>query len=128
MNHQYVNTVTRKSGSNFYFSFFSLPQEKREAITAVYAFCREVDDAVDAPGETNPASQVARWRDEIARTYAGKPTLPLTQSLAAAIDRFGLSREYFDGILTGVAMDLEQARYPTFESLQTYCGHVAGDV
>src|SRR5690349_1512375 len=66
---RYVNNVARQSGSNFYFSFFSLPKEQREAITAVYAFCREVDDAVDRPGLQDPAQEIARWREEIARTY-----------------------------------------------------------
>jgi phytoene synthase len=128
MDNRYVKTVARRSGSNFYFSFFSLPREKREAITAVYAFCRQVDDAVDAPGQRDAAAEVARWREEVARTYAGHPTTPLTQSLAAAIGRFDLTRAYFDGILDGVAMDLERVRYPTFESLAAYCHHVAGEV
>jgi 15-cis-phytoene synthase len=128
MDNHYVNTVTRQSGSNFYFSFFSLPKEKREAITAVYAFCREVDDVVDNPGEKNPAAVLAGWKEEIARTYEGKPTRELTRSLAQAVEGFDLSRAYFDGILQGVAMDLEQKRYPTYESLSAYCYHVAGEV
>lgn len=128
MDHQYVNNVARQSGSNFYYSFFSLPKEKREAMTAVYAFCREVDDAVDDPGQTNPAGEVARWREEIARTYDGKPSLPLTKSLLEAIERFDLSRVYFDGILQGVAMDLDKTRYSSYESLAAYCYHVAGEV
>jgi len=128
MDDRSANTVTRQSGSNFYFSFFSLPKEKREAITAVYAFCREVDDAVDDPGQKDPASEVARWKAEVTRTYEGHPTMPLTHSLMAAIARFDLTRAYFDGILQGVAMDLRVTRYPTFESLDTYCHHVAGEV
>lgn len=128
MDHQYVNTVARQSGSNFYYSFFSLPKEKRAAITAVYAFCRQVDDAVDDPGQNNPAAEVKRWRDEVALTYEGKPTMPLTQSLLEAIERFDLSRVYFDGILQGVAMDLDQLRYESYEKLSTYCYHVAGEV
>lgn len=126
--HTYVETVARQSGSNFYLSFFSLPPEKREAITAVYAFCREVDDAVDAPKNESPEQAVARWRGELARTYEGHPTLPLTRSLAQAIEHFDLTRAYFDGILDGVAMDLRQTRYPTFDALSTYCYHVAGEV
>src|SRR3954462_1822788 len=110
MNNNYVHQVAHKSGSNFYVSFFSLPKPQREAITAVYAFCREVDDAVDDP-QGNPEQAVAEWRAEINRTYDGKPTLPLTRSLAAAIVNFQLSKEYFDGILDGVAMDLQQKRY-----------------
>jgi phytoene synthase len=128
MDNQYVNKVALRSGSNFYFSFFSLPKDKREAITAVYAFCREVDDAVDDPSQKDPKAEVARWREEIARTYDGHPSRPLTRSLARAIERFALTRHYFDGILQGVAMDLDQKRYPMFESLSTYCYHVAGEV
>jgi 15-cis-phytoene synthase len=124
----YVKAVARKSGSNFYLSFFSLPKAQREAITAVYAFCREVDDAVDDPAQRDPAGQVAAWREEIARTYDGKPTRPLTRSLAQAIERFQLRREYFDGILTGVSADLQVSRYASFEALSQYCYHVAGEV
>jgi len=126
--HSYVHQVTRQSGSNFYFSFFSLPKNQRRAITAVYAFCREIDDAVDAPGAKDPEQTIAGWREELARTYESKPSLPLTRSLAEAIETFDLSRSYFDGILDGVAMDLKITRYPTFESLSTYCYHVAGEV
>ena len=77
-----------------------------------------MDDAVDAPAcrqagpASDPAAEVARWREEIERTYDGHPATPLTQSLAMAIERFDLSRTYFDGILVGVAMDLEKTRYP----------------
>jgi 15-cis-phytoene synthase len=124
----YVNTVARQSGSNFYMSFFSLPKEKRQAITAVYAFCRHVDDAVDDPNQKDPAGAVAAWREEIARTFDGQPSGPLTQSLLQAIERFDLSRVYFDGILDGVAMDLKVTRYATFEALSEYCYHVAGEV
>ncbi len=137
MDHHYVNTVARQSGSNFYFSFFSLPKEKREAMTALYAFCRQVDDAVDLPDRPaglpagqarQPSDEVQFWKEEIARTYDGKPTLPLTQSLYQAIERFDLSKVYFDGILQGVAMDLEQKRYLSFQQLSAYCYHVAGEV
>jgi 15-cis-phytoene synthase len=128
MDNTYVNTVTRKSGSNFSLSFLALPKEKREAITAVYAFCREVDDAVDDPRQENPQRALAQWREELGRTYDGAPTLLLTRSLAEAIGRFGLTRSYFEGILQGVSMDLDRNRYPDFESLSTYCYHVAGEV
>ena len=124
----YVKEVARKSGSNFYFSFFSLPKEKRDAISAVYAFCREADDAVDEPGARDPRELLTEWRAEIARTYDGHPTLPLTRSLAAAIDRFNLTRTYFEGILNGCEMDLTTLRYATFEALYGYCYHVAGEV
>jgi len=127
LSNEYVKRVTRKSGSNFYLSFFSLPKPQREAMTAVYAFCREVDDAVDHP-KGNPEKAIKEWREEVERTFAGNPTKPLTKSLHAAIENFQLSREYFDGILDGVAMDLRMARYPTFEALAGYCYHVAGEV
>ncbi len=126
-NNSYVQNVTQKSGSNFYLSFFSLPKQQREAMTAVYAFCREVDDAVDEP-KGDPKEAVEEWRREIDRTYDGRPTLPLTQSLHKAIETFQLSKEYFDGILDGVAMDLRMSRYATFEALSGYIYHVAGEV
>jgi len=124
----YTKDVARKSGSNFYFSFFSLPKEKREAITAVYAFCREADDAVDEPGTHDPKVLLKAWRTEIAQTYEGHPTQPLTKSLGQAIDRFNLTRTYFDGILDGCEMDLTTLRYATFDALYQYCYHVAGEV
>jgi 15-cis-phytoene synthase len=127
MSNDYVHRVARQSGSSFYFSFFSLPKAQREAMTAVYAFCREVDDAVDDP-QGNPEQAVADWKEEIERTYDGRPTRPLTRSLLQAIERFQLDKTYFDGILTGVAMDLKLTRYPTFEALSEYCYHVAGEV
>ena len=120
--------VARKSGSNFYLSFFSLPREKREAMTAVYAFCREVDDAVDDPRVENPSEKIAWWPSEIAQTYAGKPSLPMTHTLLKAVERFDLTRDYFDGILTGMEMDLTMKRYPTWAALEKYCYHVAGEV
>jgi phytoene synthase len=127
-NSSYVHHVAKQSGSNFYYSFFSLPKPQREAITAVYAFCREVDDAVDNPQGGAPDQIIAQWRREISQTYDGHPTLPLTQSLSKAIEQFQLSKDYFDGILDGVAMDLQRTRYPTFEALSEYCYHVAGEV
>ena len=126
--HDYVNAVARRSGSNFYLAFFSLPKPQREAITAVYAFCREVDDAVDDPAQKDPVGAVAAWRAEVARIYDGHPGTPLARSLAQAIERFSLTREYFDGILDGVAMDLRVTRYSTFGELSGYCYHVAGEV
>lgn len=123
-----AHTVARQSGSNFYLSFFSLPKDQREAMTAVYAFCREADDAVDDPQDKPPRELLEEWRAEIARTYDGKPTRPLTRSLAEAIERFGLTRTYFEGILQGCAMDLDTTRYPTVESLSAYGYHVAGEV
>jgi phytoene synthase len=124
----YVKDVARKSGSSFYFSFFSLPEEKRDAITAVYAFCREADDAVDEPGDQDPNHLLAEWRAELARTYDGHPSRPLTRSLSEAIIQFDLTRIYFEGILSGCEMDLTTLRYPTFDTLYTYCYHVASEV
>lgn len=126
--HENAQDVARRSGSNFYLSFFSLPKEKREAMTAVYAFCRKVDDAVDAPGQADPQTIVDAWRAEIDRIYSGAPSGKLTEDLARSIDRFGLSRMYFEGILDGVAMDLRKTRYATFKELEEYCYHVAGEV
>jgi len=118
MDHHYVNTVARQSGSNFYFSFFSLPRDKREAITAVYAFCRQVDDAVDlvaeatAPRTNNPGGRGRRWKEELARTY-GRQADARSDPIAGDWRSNALifSREYFEGILQGVSMDHNALRF-----------------
>lgn len=129
MNSASAAVITRASGSNFSLSFLFLPPEKRHAMTAVYAFCREADDAVDEPPPGADSHLLLQeWRAEIGRLYDGKPTLPLTRDLQVAVDRFGLTRQYFDGILAGCEMDLVRRRYATFDELRSYCDRVAGDV
>ena len=118
-----------RRATTFYYSFLALPAEKRSAIVAVWDFCRAVDDAVDEPGDRDPASALAQWRDEVARLYeAGAPSTPQGTRLAPHIGRFGLPRSGFDDLIDGVAMDLQRRRYDTFEELRQYCLRVASAV
>jgi len=115
--------------TSFYYSFLALPADKRNAIIAVWDFCRAVDDAVDEPGDTVPARAIDRWRDELARLYeGGRPVTAQGQQLLPFISTFALPRSAFRDLIDGVAMDLEQCRYDTFEALRQYCLRVASAV
>lgn len=115
--------------TSFYYSFLSLPADKRHAIIAVWDFCRAVDDAVDEPGESDPAAALARWRDELRRLYeGGHPETAQGQRLLPVISQFNLPRSAFQDLIDGVAMDLECLRYNTFEALRQYCLRVASAV
>ena len=115
--------------TSFYYSFLALPAEKRSAIIAVWDFCRAVDDAVDEPGEVDPATSLDGWRAEVARLFNGdEPTTSQGRALAPCIARFGLPRSAFDDLIDGVAMDLQQKRYETFDELRQYCLRVASAV
>lgn len=122
--------------TNFYYSFLVLPSEKRRAIVAVWDFCRAVDDAVDeAPSDRppddplSPASEIARWRRELAACYEGRvPTTTQAANLVPFITRFALPRDAFEAVVDGVAMDLERTRYETFDDLREYCLRVASAV
>jgi 15-cis-phytoene synthase len=125
-----VATLTRRSGSNFYYSFLFLPRRKREAIYALYAFCRTVDDAVDQ-GAATPSDQrriLGEWRIELERAYAGRPTHPIAARLTDVVRMFPIRREHLEAILDGVEMDIDKRRYPTFEELAEYCYRVAAAV
>ena len=115
--------------TSFYYSFLALPADKRNAIVAVWDFCRAVDDAVDEPGEDDPASSLARWRSELARLYEGRePQTDQGKRLAPFIAAFALPRSGFEDLIDGVAMDLQRNRYETFEELRQYCLRVASAV
>ncbi len=125
----YCTTVTKQSGSNFYYSFLFLPRAGREAMYTVYAFCREVDSAVDdAPAGSDPREALRQWRRELAAAYQGTPTFPVTISLAEHVRRLAIPRDYFEELLAGVEMDLTTTRYATFEELYRYCYRVASVV
>lgn len=126
---QYCQEKAATSGSSFYYSFLFLPEERRRAITALYAFCREVDDVVDEVSEVDAARmKLAWWRAEIERLFAGQPNHPVARALAPALERFALPREHFDAIISGMEMDLERSRYATFDELAEYCHRVAAVV
>jgi 15-cis-phytoene synthase len=122
--------VTRKSRSNFFFAFLALPRHRRDALYAVYAFCRTVDDVVDL-GSDPPAqrAELARWRADIARCYDGGPVEhPIARQLAAAVRAFHLPRAALEAIVDGCEMDLTHATYETAEDLEPYCYRVASAV
>lgn len=122
--------LARRSGSNFYYSFLVLPPRKRQAIYALYAFCRTVDDAVDQ-GATTPSEQrriLADWRLELARAYEGGATQPIAVHLAEVVRAFPVQRQHLEAVLDGVEMDIDKRRYATFEELLEYCYRVAAAV
>jgi len=126
---QYCQQKTAESGSSFYYSFRFLPPAQRQAITALYAYCREVDDAVDECSDVGVATmKLGWWRGEVAALYAGRPTHPVTRALATALQRFSLPEEQLLEIIDGMEMDLYQLRYDDFKTLHLYCYRVAAVV
>lgn len=126
---QYCQEKAAKSGSSFYYSFMFLPKQKREAITALYAFCREVDDVVDECTELKVAQvKLAWWKDEVRNLYLKKPIHPVTKALEPVIQQFQLDEEHFHEIIDGMEMDLNFNRYEDFKQLQLYCYRVASVV
>ena len=126
---QYCEDKAAKSGSSFYYSFRFLSDDRRRAITALYAFCREVDDVVDETREEQVARMTLNWwRGELAALYAGAPTHPVTRALQLHVQAMDLPQGLFGEIIDGMEMDLDQARYATFADLQRYCHRVAGVV
>lgn len=125
----YCTSLTKQSGSNFYYSFYFLPPARRDAMYTVYAFCREVDNAVDdAPADSDPQQAIARWREELAAAYGGTPTHPVTISLARHARELAIPQEYFDELISGMEMDLATLRYKTFDELSLYCYRAASVV
>ena len=126
---QYCQQKAAASGSSFYYSFLFLPPERRRAITALYAFCREVDDVVDETSDMQlAAAKLAWWRSELANLYAGKPQHPVTKALLPFIENYSLSQENLGEIIDGMEMDLTQTRYLDWAGLERYCYRVAGVV
>ena len=125
----YCQQRTVASGSSFYYSFLFLPPPRRQAITALYAFCREVDDVVDeCTDPTMARAKLAWWRTEIGALYAGQPSHPVTQALAVSLRQFSLPQEQLQEIIDGMEMDLDQSRYADFKALHLYCYRVASVV
>jgi len=126
---QYCQQKAAASGSSFYYSFMFLSKQKREAIIALYAFCREVDDVVDECTELKVAQvKLAWWKEEIQNLYKGNPIHPVTKALQPFIHQFHLSEEHFLEIIDGMEMDLNFNRYEDFKQLQLYCYRVASVV
>jgi phytoene synthase len=126
---QYCQEKCAASGSSFYYSFLFLPTERRRAIMALYAFCREVDDVVDECNDPAiAATKLAWWRQEIGRLAGGQPQHPVGQALQTAAARFDLPTEQLLEIIDGMEMDLQQSRYLDFKGLSLYCYRVASVV
>ena len=126
---QYVQDKAAKSGSSFYYAFLFLPPPRRAAITAFYAFCREVDDVVDEiqdPGVA--ATKLAWWRKEVANAFAGQPQHPVMKALMPHVADYEIRAEHLNAVIEGCQMDLDQTRYLDYPGLQRYCHLVAGVV
>jgi phytoene synthase len=126
---EYCQQKAAASGSSFYYSFLFLPPERRRAITALYAFCREVDDVVDECSDAQIArTKLAWWRMEIGKLFHGEPGHPVTKALQPCIGKFDIREQQLNEIVDGMEMDLTQTRYLDFAGLERYCYHVAGAV
>jgi 15-cis-phytoene synthase len=128
----YCTKLTQRSRSNFYYAFLFLPREKREALEAVYAYCRLVDDVVDeeAP-EAHKREGIERWRRELDTVFdaAGPtPAHPVSAKLREAVSRFAIRREDMEAVIDGCAMDISKTRYRNWDELRTYCYRVASAV
>ena len=125
----YCQQKTAQSGSSFYYSFLFLPPPRRRAITAFYAFCREVDDVVDECTDLDVArTKLAWWRTEVAALYEGKAKHPVALALTALLPEFNIEEARLYEIIDGMEMDLTQHRYADFSALQKYCYRVASVV
>jgi 15-cis-phytoene synthase len=123
--------ITRKSASNLALAFVLLPKARRDAMAALYAFCRQVDDVADEeviPVEERRA-QLAAWRADVRRACgAESPQFPVNRELQPVIHHYHLPFEHFDALLQGVEMDLDIHRYADYAQLETYCYRVASVV
>ena len=126
---QYCKQKAAQSGSSFTVSFVFLPKDKREAMTALYAFCREVDDVVDECSDYSVAqAKLNWWKSEVANLYADMPQHPVSKALQPVVAKFNLAQEHFLEIIDGMEMDLKFNRYEDFTQLQLYCYRVASCV
>ena len=126
---EYCQQKAAASGSSFYYSFLFLPREKRRAITAFYAFCREVDDVADEAADVGVArAKLAWWRTEVASLGAGHPTHPVTRALLPFVAPMGIDGARLNEIIDGMEMDLTHHRYADYAALRVYCHRVAGVV
>jgi phytoene synthase len=126
---QYVQEKAAASGSSFYYAFLFLPPPRRAAITAFYAFCREVDDVVDETQDAGvAATKLAWWRKEVTAAFAGQPSHPAMKALMPHVTAYDIRLEHLLAVIEGCEMDLQQTRYLDYVGLARYCHLVAGVV
>jgi phytoene synthase len=126
---EYVQQKAANSGSSFYYAFLFLPANRRAAITAFYAFCREVDDVVDEISDPSVAqSTLAWWQNEVLQSFAGSPTHPVMKALMPHTTVYGIEANHLLSVIEGCQMDLSQTRYLDYPGLKRYCHLVAGVV
>lgn len=121
--------ITRREAKNFYYAVVTLPQDKRKAIYAAYAFCRQCDDSVDdATSPEVKLSALACLQDNLDQAFRGRPTTPVFLALCDTAERYSIPQEYFSEIIRGVESDLVKTRYRNFDELREYCYRVASVV
>jgi phytoene synthase len=126
---QYVQDKAAASGSSFYYAFLFLPPPRRAAITAFYAFCREVDDVVDETSDSGvAATKLAWWRQEVLSAFAGKPSHPVLKALMPLAADYDIQASHLLAVIEGCQIDLQQTRFLDYAGLQRYCHLVAGVV
>jgi phytoene synthase len=126
---QYVQDKAAASGSSFYYAFLFLPPPRRAAITAFYAFCREVDDVVDETSDSGvAATKLAWWRQEVLSAFAGKPSHPVMKALMPLAADYDIQASHLLAVIEGCQIDLQQTRFLDYAGLQRYCHLVAGVV
>ena len=126
---QYVQEKAAASGSSFYYAFLFLTPPRRAAITAFYAFCREVDDVADEVADLGvAATKLAWWRSEVGAAFAGNPSHPAMRALMPHVADYGIEPRHLLAVIEGCQMDLEQSRFLDYPGLARYCDLVAGVV
>jgi phytoene synthase len=126
---QYVQAKAAASGSSFYYAFLFLTPRRRAAITAFYAFCREVDDVADEVSDAGvAATKLAWWRGEVGAAFAGNPSHPAMRALMPHVADYGIEPRHLLAVIEGCQMDLDQSRYLDYFALARYCDLVAGVV
>ncbi len=127
---QYVRDLVRRSGSSFLWGMRVLPRPRRDAMYAIYAYCREIDDIADEPGaEAAKLAALTAWREEIERLYAGTPTRPTSRALLGPLRAYDLPKEEFQALIDGMEMDARETMVaPSMDQLELYCRRVAGAV